>query len=101
MWTLWLRGGVSFYTGTLSSGRAANGAYVHFNADQFAVDLEPQIVFTPVHHFGLTAAVNGDIPVVGRHSQTGYNANGDAVTEQSAPASAAFVGLTLGMIGYF
>jgi hypothetical protein len=101
MWTLWLRGGLSFYTGTLNTGQRANGSYSHFNADEFAIDLEPQIVFTPVQHFGLTAAVDGDIPFVGRHSETDYNGGGAATGEQSAPSTVMYFGLTLGMIGYF
>jgi hypothetical protein len=101
MWTLWLRGGLSFYTGTVHSGVAPDGSYSHFNADLFALDLEPQIVFTPVPHFGLTAAVNGDIGLVGRHSFTTYNGGGVATGEQSAPSNVLQFGLTLGMIGYF
>jgi hypothetical protein len=101
MFSLWLRGGVSFYTATASNPKQMDGSYTHDNVDQFALDLEPQFVFTPVPHFGLTATVNGDIPLVGRVSHTNYAANGNSTAEVSASSSVAFIGLTLGMLGYF
>lgn len=100
MFALWLRGGFSFYTETASSGKRADGSYSHDNTDQFALDLEPQFVFTPVPHFGFTATLDGDIPIAGQRSHTDFDGNGNSA-EVSASSSMAFVGLTLGMLGYF
>jgi hypothetical protein len=100
LFTLWLRGGFSFYTGVFSTGANAMGVYDHLDADQFAIDLEPQIVLTPVPHFGITLGVDGDIPVVGRHSDTTFAPDGTSV-EVSGSTSMAFVGVTLGLLGYF
>jgi hypothetical protein len=100
LFALWLRGGFSFYTGTTSNPQLMNGTSSHDSVDQFAIDLEPQVVFTPVPHFGLTAAIDGDIPLVGRHWHTTFAADGTS-TALSASSSSAFVGLTLGMLGYF
>ncbi|MCL2450090.1 MAG: hypothetical protein FWD17_14170 [Polyangiaceae bacterium] len=98
---IWLRGGFSFYTATSSTEKdPMTGNYTHNNTDQFAIDLEPTFVYTPVPHFGLTASLDGDIPVAGRRSVTNYQASG-ANTEASVSSSMAFVGLTLGMLGYF
>lgn len=91
--SFWLRGGISFYTETHSEPN--NGG--HENSNQFALDLEPQLVVTPVPHFGLTASLTGDIPLVGQYSTT--PAGGGASTSYSS--SFAFVGITLGMFGYF
>jgi hypothetical protein len=99
LWALWFRGGLSFYTGTTSNPQNG-GPSTHASVDQFALDLEPQVVFTPVPHFGLTAAIDGDIPLVGRHWITTFAPNGTSTT-QSASSSSAFVGVTLGMLGYF
>jgi hypothetical protein len=100
MFAFWFRGGFSFYTATASSPKQNDGSYSHDNTNQFALDLEPQFVFTPVSHFGLTATLDGDVPIAGQHSHTDFAANGMS-NEASASSSLAFVGLTLGMIGYF
>lgn len=100
MFAFWLRGGLSFYTETASTAKRADGSYSHDNTDQFALDLEPQFVFTPVQHFGLTATLDGDIPLAGQHAHTDFGGNGGSA-EASASSSVAFFGLTLGMLGYF
>jgi hypothetical protein len=92
LFSLWLRGGLSFYTET-----ASHPNNTHDNTDQFALDLEPQFVFTPVPHFGITAALDGDIPLAGQHSTTDFTNR----FEQSAASSIAYFGVTLGMLGYF
>lgn len=92
----WGRGGFSFYTATNTN----DGATVHNNVNQLAFDLEPTLVWTPVTHFGLTASIDGDVPLYGRHSTTTFGNNGQTVTDFTANSSEAFFGITLGMLGY-
>jgi hypothetical protein len=98
--TFWLRGGFSFYTFTQVTPPQADGSTRHDNTNQFSGDLEPQLVITPVSHFGFTVAIDGDIPIYGRHAQTTFNPDGTSAS-QGANSSIAFFGITLGMLGYF
>ncbi len=86
----WPRGGLSWYTA--SENGPGNGG---FGEDQFALDLDPQFVFTPVSHFGFTGGLTADIPLTGGNSQT------QAGTTLSANQTIFFLGLTVGMLGYF
>lgn len=99
--SFWPRGGLSFYTATANNPTQAGGNSSHDNVNQLALDLEPQIVYTPVSHFGLTAAIDGDIPLYGRHSHTDFGNNGSTTDSVAANSSVAFFGVTLGMLGYF
>jgi hypothetical protein len=97
---VWLRGGFSFYTSTASSPKAADGTHTHDGVNQFALDIDPQLVITFVRHFGLTAGITSDIPLAGEHSHTTFNPNGSRV-EASAGSSIFFIGATAGLLGYF
>jgi hypothetical protein len=97
---LWLRGGVSLYTETTNTPLVGDPTHTHESILQPAIDLEPQIFFQPVAHLAFTATIDADIPVFGQHSLTTYFANGTQ-NSMSAWASTAYVGLTLGMLGYF
>jgi hypothetical protein len=97
--TFWPRGGLSFYTATTVSPPNAANATTHNNVNQLALDLEPQLVITPVSHFGFTVAIDGDIPLYGRHAVTTFNGNGGS-TSVAANSSVGFFGVTLGMLGY-
>jgi hypothetical protein len=98
--TFWPRGGLSFYTFTAIGATQADGSTTHDNTNQLALDLEPQLVITPVSHFGFTAAIDGDIPLYGRHAVTRFNGNG-STNSVAVNSSIAFFGITLGMLGYF
>jgi hypothetical protein len=97
--TFWPRGGLSFYSATTVSAPDNAGGNRHDNVNQLALDLEPQLVITPVSHFGFTVAIDGDIPLYGRHAQTNFAGNGTS-TSVGANSSVAFFGVTLGMLGY-
>ncbi|HZU85786.1 MAG TPA: hypothetical protein VE987_22830 [Polyangiaceae bacterium] len=97
MFSLWLRGGLSYYI--QSSKTTAGGSTTTNTTNQLALDLEPQVVFTPIPHVGFTAGLTGDIPLTGGHS-TDVNTNGRD-TSQSAWSGILFVGVTLGMLAHF
>ncbi|MGD0674613.1 MAG: hypothetical protein ABSC94_04300 [Polyangiaceae bacterium] len=99
--SLWLRGGLSFYTSVAGTARQPDGSYAHEDVDELALDLDPQIVITPMPHFGLTAGLTADIPLVGQHSLTQFNADGSEASEESASSSVMFLGVTVGLLGYF
>jgi hypothetical protein len=98
--TFWPRGGLSFYTLTSVTPTQAAGNSTHDNWNQLALDLEPQLVITPVSHFGFTVAIDGDIPLYGRFAETAFAANGTS-NSVAVNSSIAFFGVTLGMLGYF
>lgn len=96
--SLWLRGGVSFYNGTLrTSGNA--GTLESDSQHQFVIDLEPQLVYTPIPHVGFTAALDGDFSpsFLGGYTHQDVEIN-ESVSKSS---EVVFIGATLGMIAYF
>jgi len=101
MLALWLRGGISYYTSTSKTSNTNNGNTVNnsFNFDQLSLDLDPQLVITPVPHFGFTVGVTGDIPLTGGISETQSGTGGSSSV--SSHASLLFIGMTGGVIGWF
>jgi hypothetical protein len=101
LFSLWLRGGFSFYTETVQQTVSNNSVQTtnRVNSDQLALDLDPQLVITPVAHFGFTAGLTADLPLTGGHSLT----TNTPTTSNSASASSSllFVGLTCGLVGWF
>jgi hypothetical protein len=97
LFSLWLRGGVSYYVAT--SKTSATGPTVTTSANQFALDLDPQLVITPIPHLGVTLGLTADLPVAGGHSVDTQNNNVSAST--SASSSVLFFGITTGLLAYF
>jgi hypothetical protein len=101
LFAVWLRGGFSYYTLTWKESATVGNTTTTFSAnyDQFALDLDPQLVITPLPHFGFTVGVTGDIPLAGGHS---YTANAAGTTSSvSAGSSLLFIGMTGGLVGWF
>jgi hypothetical protein len=102
LFSLWLRGGFSYYNvSTKSTTNNGNGNTTTntVSIHQPAIDLDPQFVITPIPHLGFTAGLTADIPIAGGYSlDTNTNNN---TTSQSASSSIFFLGVTLGMLGYF
>jgi hypothetical protein len=96
--SLWLRGGLSYY---IASTKTVVDAMTTQTVDQhqFALDLEPQFVFTPIPHLGFTAALNVDIPF-GGNTSTETDTPGMSTTF-SAGSSIFYLGGTIGMLGWF
>jgi hypothetical protein len=100
LFSLWLRGGISFYTATAKTTDPNNNNNSESdNTHQFAIDLDPQLVITPIPHLGFTVGLTGDIPIAGGHSRE-VDGNGGSTTV-TASASQLFIGITAGMLGYF
>ncbi len=95
--SLWLRGGFSYYVANAKTTVGADT--VTTSTNQFALDLDPQFVVTPIPHLGVTLGLTADIPIAGGHSSE-TDTNGMSVTN-SASSSILFFGLTAGLIGYF
>lgn len=99
--SFWLRGGFSFYTEIVNGPKVnAAGAFTRNSVDEFGIDFEPQVVFTPIPHFGVTAGPTLDIPLSGQHKTTDFDGTGGS-TSASAGSSQLFFGITAGLIGFF
>jgi hypothetical protein len=99
MLSLWLRGGLSFYTASQKSTQNNGNTHLTDSVNQLALDLEPQIVFHPVQHVGFTGGIYADIPLAGGHSEDATN-NGTTASV-SAGSSIFYIGLDLAMLVYF
>jgi hypothetical protein len=97
--SLWLRGGLSFYYGTLKTSGAAGNALSNDSEEHVALDLEPQLVYTPIPHVGFTAAVNADLSpsFAGGYTHTDNLLN----VSVSKSSDVVFLGITLGLVAYF
>jgi hypothetical protein len=63
LFSLWLRGGFSFY----SEGDSLTiGTNTGSGANLFALDLEPQFVITPLPHVGISLSPTLDLPLFGQ-----------------------------------
>jgi hypothetical protein len=113
LFSVWPRGGFSFYTGDLhsSSTNDIGGATVtdttKINAHVFSLDLDPQFVLTPAPNFGFTAGITFDIPLGGGNTvendtvATTNGAMNTTINKTSGGASALYLGVTLGMLVHF
>jgi hypothetical protein len=97
MFSLWPRGGLSYYIASSSQSQGGNSTSETIN--QLALDLEPTFVVTPLPHVGFTASLDVDIPLTGGISD---NVTGGGVSSTTSGHSAVFyLGLDLGMLVYF
>jgi hypothetical protein len=101
LFSLWLRGGFSFYTAStkVHTGNGNNAITTSNNTNQLALDLDPQIVLTPLPHIGITGGLTADIPIAGGHSLTRETPNGS--TTDSAGSSIFYFGVELGILVWF
>jgi hypothetical protein len=89
LFSLWLRGGFSFYT---DGDKRTLGNNPSSGANQFALDFEPQLVITPLPHVGFTLGPTLDVPLFGQIW---------ADPNESASSATLFFGITGGMVAYF
>jgi hypothetical protein len=98
LFAFWLRGGLSFYTASSKVTLNQNTTRTT-SVNQFAIDLDPQFVITPVPHFGFTVGLTADIPITGGHST---ETDSPGVTQTTSNwSSILFIGVTGGVLGYF
>jgi hypothetical protein len=106
--SFWLRGGLSFVTEHSSFSSTTGGVTTTDSSsfDQFSIDLEPQLVLTPMPHVGITAAVDLDVPFGGSWSQeedtNNTNTNMQTTVKTSGGASILYLSLiTIGAFVHF
>jgi hypothetical protein len=99
MFSLWLRGGFSYYTWQAQQSVSNPSATYTASQWEFAVDLEPQIVFHIIPHVAFTGGLTLDIPLAGKYSNS-VQSNG-TTNSTSNNASLLYFGLNLGMLAYF
>jgi hypothetical protein len=101
LFSIWLRGGFSYYVQTAKTTTGTGNTQVtdSFSQNQFALDIDPQFVLTPVSHVGFTAGPTLDIPLAGGHSLD-HTAGGTS-TSTSAWSSILYFGVTVGMLVHF
>jgi hypothetical protein len=101
LFSLWLRGGVSFYTASYKTteGNPNNQITRTASTNQFAIDLDPQFVITPMQHFGITVGPSVDIPIAGGHSTTTEMPGASSTVSNSS--SIFYLGVTAGMLVWF
>jgi hypothetical protein len=101
MFSIWLRGGFSYYTWTAKQTVTNGGTSTTNTASQNqpAIDLEPQLVFHIIPHVGFTAGLTLDIPFAGGYSFSS-STNGNTTTVSNG-SSLLYFGLNLGMLAYF
>jgi hypothetical protein len=104
--SLWGRGGFSFYTASAKStltDNMGNTLNTQTNsAHVFTLDLDPQLVVTPLPNIGLTAGLTFDIPLGGGFSQENKSGGNPSTTvTHSGNATAFYFGVTLGMLIHF
>ncbi len=89
LFSLWLRGGFSFY----SEGDSLSlGTNTGTGANLFALDLEPQFVITPVSHVAIALSPTLDLPLFGQvWADVNENANFDML----------YFGINASMLVYF
>ncbi|WP_394836075.1 hypothetical protein LVJ94_04105 [Pendulispora rubella] len=94
----WPRGGFSYIRRNFQSPDSSD-ADLSASVDQFALDLEPMFVLSPVPHFGITVGANIDIPVTGKNKTDVRN--GNTTTSVSFDSTQFYLGATAGILGYF
>jgi hypothetical protein len=113
LFSLWARGGFSFYNestnsqSTFTNNGLKTTQTVKTSDHVFSIDLDPQLVLTPLPNFGLTAGVTFDIPLGGGNTnETDSVATNGGMTitndnKTSGGASAIYLGVTLGLFVHF
>jgi hypothetical protein len=105
--SFWLRGGLAFYTGTVSVPQnRCNNATDDFSSNVFGLTIDPQVVISPVSHLGITVGPALDWGFAGGASltQNGISNNGiscNSKTTTSFGFNSLFFGIDAGLLGWF
>ena len=104
--SIWARGGFTYYwmksDGTNPAGNGRREIKDSF--DGLALSLDPQLVITPVPHFGITVGPMLDLPLAGSEKvETTVTSPTGATTTMTTESSVKITnwGLTEGILGYF
>jgi hypothetical protein len=96
MLSIWLRGGVSYYVSNWNSN-APNGCSASASLDAFGLDIDPQLVISPVRHFAFTVGPSLDWGFLGGWS---YQGTCNAATT-SGNYNAVNFSVNGGLLGWF
>jgi hypothetical protein len=103
--SVWARGGFTYYwfksDGTTTNGNTTTNTKV--GVDGLALSLDPQLVITPVPHFGITVGPFLDLPLAGSTKGEGSITVGAVTTSVTNEASTKITnwGVSAGVLGYF
>jgi hypothetical protein len=102
---VWARGGFTYYwfksQGTTTNGMASTTSKT--SADGLAITLDPQLVITPVPHFGITVGPMFDLPLAGSSKSETTGMVGPVATTITGEANTKITnwGISAGVLGYF
>ncbi len=96
---LWLRGGLSFYQGQAKTTDTTTNTTTTNSANTFGLDLDPQLVWSPLPHFALTAGPAFDLGFGGHVTNDVQTAGTDHST--SVGYQPINFSLNLGVLGWF
>jgi hypothetical protein len=100
--SFWLRGGLSFYhAGTSIQDNRCNNQNDTSEIHVFGVDLDPQIVISPINHFAFIAGPALDVGFAGGASTTNPGNTCNSTVTNSVGYSSLNFGLTGGLLGWF
>jgi hypothetical protein len=103
--SLWARGGFTYHwvksEGTNQQGNTAFTTKV--SSDGLALTIDPQLVITPVPHFGITVGPMFDIPLTGSTKGETTGTIGPVSTTVTSEANTKVTnwGISAGVLGYF
>jgi opacity protein-like surface antigen len=96
---VWFKGGITYYSLKTESTVSANGQSQTttdtFNG--FSLNIEPELVITPVPHFGLTIGGVADIPLSGNAKR---ELSGATAGSEEHPNKVTNFGIIAGLLGY-
>lgn len=101
--SFWPRAGVSFgYVSASQSSASALGT-ASTSYLSLTLNVEPTLVYMPATHFGITATLFGDIPLVGNVTTTVATVVGGVTTERTTENTykQLVLGLQFGLMGRF
>lgn len=105
--SLWPRVGATFSYSSASPIRGSRPALTSTTTSSYtalSLNLEPTLVYMPVTHFGFTAGVVVDVPLVGNVASTTTTTTGSGVvteTTRDSTVTQLYFGLQVGVMGRF
>jgi hypothetical protein len=103
--SVWARGGFTYFwvksEGTVQQGMATGTS--KSSTDGLALTIDPQLVITPLPHFGITVGPMFDLPLAGSSKTETTATVGPVSTTTTSEASVKITnwGISAGLLGYF
>jgi hypothetical protein len=99
---IWLRGGFSFYhAGTSQDSNVCDNQSNTASANLVGLDIDPQLVISPIPHFAFTAGPAIDFGFAGNLSTSRPGTNCNQTVSTSVGYTAYNFGITGGLLGWF